>query len=777
MDRSNHSTRRRLRDEAVTSVTSAISRGRKRRSDRRNVATDDIQIGPSTDATAEQLAVRGAPRVAKRPRTSVIPGHNSDAEDDSNDEWEEHVDLDSDKVAAAVASLEVEKKGKEKTSEKKPTAVDAAPTEVEVPDPAELAKEREARERRRAAKARKSALRRHRLHLLLSVAHLQRLDTAAADENVRGFALSIMPEDTFLDKDAFAESLSRFGLWLRATFRLTAMRQVRRKQKLVGGRTLCSAAERAALCAQRGGGDVMDMLTVVAALVRDQGFRCRIVSALQPVPHLPPKKGRETHKVTGRVKIIDVQAADSFEAVLYGWVEILSSESKWTPLDLCGGHVGGDEPMRVISESFSRIQIFDATEEASASVMPRPSASTPSRRSLRQKNAPPKEELPPRKVSPNLFCHVVAIENGICTDVTRRYARNWKDVERSRAARGVFQRVLETLQGKDIDEIKDDAYKNEVAEFEALAADEALPTSISAFQRSPRYILERHLKKYEFIHPRWPVVGHFKNEPIFLRSNVCLLHTRDRWIRRMRVVVEDAEPLKLVRSMNGTDATVDLFGEWQTEPLVIPECVNGVVPKGTRGNIDLWSPEHLPKGTVHVNLPYAKIAARQLGVDFAPAMTGFEIRGGRSVPKLEGVVVATGNGDLVRDAARAAAHAAMERQEKKARTEACGRWLKLLRTVSAREKVRKKYGGMFEDTGTYEAIQKREGLRRAQEEKYGRRESKAEAVPKSPSAMRKAIASKDQSHEHVYGEARCLKGDVWVKSCDVCGLEVSFERL
>lgn len=30
---------------------------------------------------------------------------------------------------------------------------------------------------------------------------------------------------------------------------------------------------------------------------------------------------------------------------------------------------------------------------------------------------------------------------------------------------------------------------------------------------------------------------------------------------------------------------------------------------------------------------------RALGVDFAPALTGFELQAGRSVPKIEGVVV------------------------------------------------------------------------------------------------------------------------------------------
>ena len=45
------------------------------------------------------------------------------------------------------------------------------------------------------------------------------------------------------------------------------------------------------------------------------------------------------------------------------------------------------------------------------------------------------------------------------------------------------------------------------------------------------------------------------------------------------------------------------------------------------------------QGTVHLQMPRLGPICKQLGVDYAPAMTGFDIRGGRSVPTIEGVVV------------------------------------------------------------------------------------------------------------------------------------------
>ena len=45
------------------------------------------------------------------------------------------------------------------------------------------------------------------------------------------------------------------------------------------------------------------------------------------------------------------------------------------------------------------------------------------------------------------------------------------------------------------------------------------------------------------------------------------------------------------------------------------------------------------QGTVHLQMPRLAPVCRKLQVDFAPAMTGFDIKGGRSVPIIDGVVV------------------------------------------------------------------------------------------------------------------------------------------
>ena len=96
---------------------------------------------------------------------------------------------------------------------------------------------------------------------------------------------------------------------------------------------------------------------------------------------------------------------------------------------------------------------------------------------------------------------------------------------------------------------------------------------------------------------------------------------------------------------NGTSGSanapeVKLYGYWQTHPWVPPVAQGGIVPKNERGNVEVPPlVKELPGGTVHLALPLVWQSCKKLGVDYAPALVGFEVQGGRMVPKLEGVVI------------------------------------------------------------------------------------------------------------------------------------------
>uniref|UniRef100_A0A170WRB9 Dna repair protein complementing xp-c cell n=1 Tax=Triatoma infestans TaxID=30076 RepID=A0A170WRB9_TRIIF len=60
-------------------------------------------------------------------------------------------------------------------------------------------------------------------------------------------------------------------------------------------------------------------------------------------------------------------------------------------------------------------------------------------------------------------------------------------------------------------------------------------------------------------------------------------------------------------------------------------AVDGKVPRNDFGNVELYKPSMIPKGTVHLQLPGLMRIARKMDIDCAPAVVGWEFRGhGRS---------------------------------------------------------------------------------------------------------------------------------------------------
>lgn len=791
-----------LANAAEDAVRGALIRGQERRARGRRGRgrTGDAAgvAGGWTRRIARQVAFAPHERVQA---ASLIPGEVEE-DGESNDEWEEHVEVDVRNVRAAVEAAEAAEAARIAAQAEKEAAAEMK-LEDSVAGGAALSSaprgvltqaERMTQARLVAAQQRKRALNVHGAHLALLAAMALRMDTAAADEEVQGICLSLVPEDASLACGANLASGGRFALWFRSHFSPALLRQGPSKL----GRRPCSVAERVLRCAVTANGDVLDLVVLAAAAVRAEGSRCRIVTPMQPVPHIPPKVTKSVNQITGRRV---VQTADDKKpaAVLHAWIEIwVPALSRWMPVDVCSGIVDGTEQSVILGsiESILETEINISLSTPTTPLLPSAPAHavTPGRVGTRSGTrrrrpeapqesptaSPPPEQsgLPRRSRATTFRCelfHVVAAENGRLTDVTRRYVRLWKDTEKARAKDRLLERVLDSVSLPNNGDVA--VRESEANEFDALSAGEAVPTSIAALHKHPRYVLERHLKKYESVFPREPIVAYIKKEPVFLRSHVKLLHTKDRWLREMQEVRPDESPAKTVKSKKDSTDSAELFGEWQTIPLVIPDVVDGKVPRSKHGNVDLWTPDHLPRGAAHVNERYAAAAARQLGFDYAPAMTGFEAHRGRPVPRIEGVVVAAENAELVADAARVKALAMHDRAETRAREEACKHWKQLMRAVEARARVQRKYGGIIEDVGTFEAVQKRNGERRAREEKAGKavtdiaEGSRAERQPK----RRKRAST--EAHEHTYGEARPLEREVWVKECAECGLTVTFERL
>ena len=74
---------------------------------------------------------------------------------------------------------------------------------------------------------------------------------------------------------------------------------------------------------------------------------------------------------------------------------------------------------------------------------------------------------------------------------------------------------------------------------------------------------------------------------------------------------------------------------------VVPIATDRKVPKNEYGNVEFFecSPALLPAGTEHVRGDQISRVASKLGLNYAPALVGFETRQGRQVPVLDGIIV------------------------------------------------------------------------------------------------------------------------------------------
>jgi xeroderma pigmentosum group C-complementing protein len=57
---------------------------------------------------------------------------------------------------------------------------------------------------------------------------------------------------------------------------------------------------------------------------------------------------------------------------------------------------------------------------------------------------------------------------------------------------------------------------------------------------------------------------------------------------------------RMTGTVTGQDESLEVFGRWQTDVYVAPPAKDGKVPRNEYGNVELFKPWMLPKGTVHL---------------------------------------------------------------------------------------------------------------------------------------------------------------------------------
>ncbi|KAL3838696.1 hypothetical protein ACJIZ3_023287 [Penstemon smallii] len=333
-------------------------------------------------------------------------------------------------------------------------------------------------------------------------------------------------------------------------------------------------------------------------------------------------------------------------------------------------------------------------------------------------------------------------------------------------------------------------------ELETRALTEPLPTNQQAYRNHHLYVIERWLKKYEILHPKGPVLGFCSGHPVFPRTCVQILHTKERWLREGLKVKDDELPAKVLqRSLKcskeeameddeyadgDNERSTVLYGKWQTEPLCLPRAVNGIVPRNERGQVDVWSEKCLPPGTVHLRFPRLVPVAKRLDIDFAPAMVGFEFKNGRSFPIYEGLVVCTEFKDAILEAYFEEEERREAEEKRRNEAQALSRWYQLLSSIVTRQRLNNIYGdgeSSQASIGIPESEDKSSKPAVNTKKKEATRQQSNTTLKKQSNISLSTIPTENHEHEFVLDEeVSDEEGSTRVKRCR-CGFSVEFEEL
>ncbi|KAF5292356.1 hypothetical protein FQA39_LY03390 [Lamprigera yunnana] len=287
--------------------------------------------------------------------------------------------------------------------------------------------------------------------------------------------------------------------------------------------------------------------------------------------------------------------------------------------------------------------------------------------------------------------------NNSIKDITQRYCTNWNTTTRKlRVEPKWWTATLKPYIGQ-----KTPRDKEEDEELAQLQLDKPLPKSIGEYKNHPLYALKRHLLKFQALYPpNPPPLGFIRNEPVYARECVHILHSREMWLKEAKVVKPGEQAYKIVKArpkydkLSGktiTDLPLQIFGSWQIEDYVPPTAENGIVPKSAYGSVELFKPCMLPKGTVHLKLPGLNKIARKLNIDSAPALVGFDFHSGWNHPIYDGYVVCKEFEEILNAAWNEDQVEQGKREFEKIEKRVYGNWKKLIKGLLIRERLKKKY--------------------------------------------------------------------------------------
>ena len=243
--------------------------------------------------------------------------------------------------------------------------------------------------------------------------------------------------------------------------------------------------------------------------------------------------------------------------------------------------------------------------------------------------------------------------------------------------------------------------------------------TLQSYKSSRVFVLERYLKRDEAPtgkHVKMFMVkskGQETEEKVFLRKDVVSCKSTETWHKEGREPKAGEQPRKRVphraATLNRTRQLAEaehatgekmlqgLYSIDQTRLIIPPPIQKGIIPKNSFGNIDLYVDTMLPQGAVHIPRRGLVKICRQLEIDYAEAVTGFEFGNRFAVPVINGVVVATEYYDDVMEIWVMDEEERVRKEDEKRKKAALTAWKKLFIQWRVRKYVEEKYGGDDDD--------------------------------------------------------------------------------
>jgi xeroderma pigmentosum group C-complementing protein len=246
--------------------------------------------------------------------------------------------------------------------------------------------------------------------------------------------------------------------------------------------------------------------------------------------------------------------------------------------------------------------------------------------------------------------------------------------------------------------------------------------TLQYYKQSKDFVLERHLKREEALIPTAVPLNTFKNkakgaatteEPVYSRNDVVQVKSAETWHKQGRAPLPGEQPLKRVpyraattnrrreiaeaEAATGEKVLQGLYSFDQTDWIIPAPIENGVIPKNSYGNIDLFAEHMCPRGAVHVPYRGAMRVCKRLEIDYAEAVVDFEFGHRMAVPVIQGVVIAEEHHDRVMEEIAKDEAERSRKEDEKRRKAALGTWRKFLVKMRIAERIERDYGHIQDD--------------------------------------------------------------------------------